>query len=117
MNWEIVAWLLLGAVGLFDSWLVLKGKETISKWTERQWPRGVDIAVAVALIVIKSGIIIGGGRTYSFDPVLFLLVGHMLLGNEQHGKENEKNKWDSWERWCVYGSIGILCSLLLVSIL
>ena len=116
MNGELVAWVLLGLVGLFDIWLVITDKETISKWTERRWSRGVDVAVVVALLVVKSGIVGIGGSLHSFDPVLFMLVGHMLLGHELYGSDRVKQTWLDWERWCVYGCAGVLAGLAIITL-
>ena len=116
MNYELIAWILLGLIGLFDIWLVITDKESISKWTERRWPRSADIAIAISLIVIKSGILGIGGNLYSFDPVLFMLVGHMLLGHELYGSDRTKQAWSGWERWCVYGCAGVLAGLAIITL-
>ena len=118
MNIEIIIWLVLGAIGLFDIWIVQTGKESISKWAERRWARGVDVAVAVGLIITKTGILgFVGGTYYSFDPVLFMLMGHMLLGHELYDNRTHKIPWSRVERWLVYVSVSFLGSLLVFSVL
>ena len=92
--------LLLLAVGIYDVYLSLKGKHTISERTEGLFPRAVDVGIAVVLLalawvngewIMEHLLILTDGASYFLHALVWTLVGHMLLGHELYKQFHSKD--------------------------
>ena len=81
LTWWIPAFVVLTTVGIMDLVLVFRGHETISKWIHRQWPRGIDLAVGIVLVVAAFGFgwLTGfGALPAGVLALMYFIVGHLL---------------------------------------
>jgi hypothetical protein len=70
-------------IGLFDIWLDMTDKKTISQWINGLLPRWADVVI-VSLTV--AGIGWYGGALAALYAAGLILYGHVLLGHERYKK-------------------------------